>query len=212
MLDAVRAELVRGLRARHPPRRRARAATAPGELRSGSAQWGMPVRSRGRWMSGALGAASRLSRNRGPGAHQQARTPGTRGRPRRSTRARRRPRTGPSTTSAAVWSPRISPSTSAGVDITAPIPWAKRFGRARHGLLRPEPRRDHVLRGPAERAQRRAGQDARPEPVRERNQQPVGAGREDHEHGHQDHAGDDARRLLVDRIRKRKQLAPRFPV
>ena len=78
--------------------------------------------------------------------------------------------------------PRISPSTSAAVDITAPIPWANRLGGPGTGFLGPAAARSRSG-PPPQRAQRRSGQHPRPEAVRQRDQQPVGAGREDHEHG-----------------------------
>ena len=91
-----------------------------------------------------------------------------------------------------------------------PHPLREALRRPGYRLLRAEPGRDHVLGRPAERAQRRPGQDPRPESVGERDQQPVRARGQDYQHRDQDDAGDHAGRLLVDRVRKRKQPRHHF--
>src|ERR1019366_8626038 len=66
---------------------------------------------------------------------------------------------------------------------------------------------DDVLGRPAERAQRRTGEEPRPEPVAERYQQPVPTGDQDQDDGGEHDPGDGPGRLLVDGVGEREQIA-----
>jgi len=71
-------------------------------------------------------------------------------------------------------------------------------------LRRAESRRGDARRELAERAERRPSEDARPEAVRERHEQPVRGREQGDERDYHHHPGYDPRGLLVDRIGERE--------